>query len=94
MLTNQLKYAKQVRRVDLPEDVVSVNTRVTIKDIETGAEEIHTFVPPGKAKQKHKTKSIMTPHGLAVVGCSAGDRIKWPINGEEKEFEILKVERL
>jgi len=94
MLINQLKFAKQVRRRELPTDVVTVNSRVTIKDTATGEEHIHTFVPPGKAKMKHKTQSIMTPIGLALIGYSAGNRINWPINGEEREIEILKVEQL
>jgi len=92
-LLEELKRAKQVRRRDLPNDVVSVNSRVTIKDLSTGAEETHTFVPPGKAKMKHNTKLIMSAVGLALVGYSAGSRIKWPVNGSETEIEILQVER-
>ncbi|MBF6608587.1 MAG: GreA/GreB family elongation factor [Flavobacterium sp.] len=94
LLTTQLKYAKQVRRRDLPEDVVSVNSRVTVKDTATGEEQELAFVPPGKGKLKHKTQSIMTPIGLALVGCAAGDIVKWPVKGEPKEFEILKVVKM
>lgn len=94
LLTTQLKYAKQVRRSELPHDVVTVHSRVTIKDIASGEQEVYTFVPPGKQKMKLKTQSIMTPVGLALIGCSAGSRIQWPIKGEEREIEILKVERL
>lgn len=94
LLTNELRRAKQVLRRDLPQDVVSVHSRVTIKDLETNEEKVHTFVPPGKAKQKHKTESIMTTMGLALVGRGAGARVEWPMNDGHKSFEILKVERL
>ncbi len=94
LLTNELKRAKQVLRRDLPEDVVSVHSRVTVKDLQTNEEKVHLFVPPGKAKQKHKTESIMTPMGLALIGRGAGSRVEWPMNDGQKSFEILKVERL
>lgn len=94
LLTNELKRAKQVLRRELPEDVVSVHTQVTVKDLETNQEQTHKFVPPGKAKHKHQTQSIMTPIGLALVGHSPGARVEWPLNGAQKSYEILKVERL
>ncbi len=94
LLTLELKRAKQVRRRDLPDNVVDIDTRVTIKDVESGAEETYTFVPPGKSSLKHKTQSIMTPIGLALVGYKVGSAIKWPVDGVEKEFEILAVDRL
>jgi len=94
LLTNELRRAKQVLRRDLPEDVVTVHSCVTVKDLETNQESVHKFVPPGKAKQKHKTESIMTPMGLALVGRGAGARVEWPMNDGQKSFEILKVERL
>lgn len=94
LLTNELKRATQVLRRDLPQDVVSVHSRVTVKDLETNEEKVHTFVPPGKAKQKHKTESIMTQMGLALVGRGPGSRVEWPMKEPQKSFEILKVERL
>ena len=93
-LTAELKHAQQVRRRDLPEDVISINSRVTIKDVASGLEEVHSFVPPGKARPKHKTKSIMSDVGLALVGYRPGTKITWPVGGQDREIEILKVERL
>lgn len=92
-LISELKYAQQVRRRDLPEDIVSINSKVTIKNPATGAEQVLSFVPPGKARPKQQTKSIMSPIGLALVGYRQGAKIKWPVEGEDREIEILKVER-
>ncbi len=93
LLTDQLRHARQVRRKDLPADVVDINSRVTIKFLGSGEERTHIFVQPGKARQRHGTESIMTPMGVALVGHSAGTKIKWPFNDSEEEIEILKVER-
>lgn len=94
ILKLQLKNAKQVPRVHLPEDVVSINSRVTIKNLDTDQEEVHHFVAPDKAKQRNNTKSILTQIGLALVGNKEGDLIDWPFNAEVKQIEIVKVERL
>lgn len=94
LLLNELKNARQVRRRDLPQDVVSVNTKVRLKNHLTGFHEVHNFVPPGKAKLKKQTKSITSPIGLALVGYAPGAKIKWPFDGRETELEILEVEQL
>ena len=94
ILKLELKNAMQVTRVNLPEDVVSIDSRVTIKDLDTDQEEVYLFVAPDKAKQKNNTKSILTQMGLALVGYREGDLINWPFKDEVKQIEILKVQRL
>ena len=90
----QLKKAKQLTRKNLPLDVVTVDSKVNIKNLSTSEEEIYTFVAPARAKKKNNTESIISPMGLALVGNKTGDVIKWNFGEEEKEFEITNVERL
>lgn len=90
----QLKHAKQLTRKNLPMDVVTVDTKVTIKNLDTNQEEIHTFVAPDKAKRRNNTASILSTMGLALVGCKIGDVINWNVDQVEKQFEIINVERL
>ena len=94
ILKLELKNAQQVTRVNLPEDVVSVGSRVTIKDLDTEEEEVYLFVAPDKAKQKNNTRSILTEMGLALVGYKEGDLINWPFKVADRQMEILKVQRL
>ena len=94
ILKSELKAARQVRRKDLPADVVDIGSRITIKDHSTNEEEVYQFVVPDKAKPKNYTKSILTRMGLALVGYKAGDLVKWPFDDQMREIEILKVERL
>lgn len=90
----QLKNAKQLTRKNLPLDVVTVDAKITIKNLDTNQEEIYTFVAPDKAKKRNNTESILSTMGLALVGCKIGDIVKWNVGEEEKQFEILNVERL
>ena len=96
-LNEKLENAEQVRRVDLPEDVVTTNTRVTLKDHSNGSnapEEVYVFVAPRKARRKHKTESIASETGIAIVGYKQGDIVEWPSDGGIKKMEIVKVENL
>ncbi|UFH47460.1 GreA/GreB family elongation factor [Flavobacterium galactosidilyticum] len=93
-LLAQLKSAKQVTRKELPEDVVNIDTRATVKYLDNNEEEVFTFVAPDKAKRRNNTESIMSTMGLALVGYQAGDKLTWSFEEGEKEIELLKVERI
>jgi len=45
-LERELRSAKQVLRRDLPADVVTADTRVTVKDLESGAETTYKLFMP------------------------------------------------
>ena len=90
----QLKNAKQVVRKSLPLDVVTVDAKVTVKNLLNNQEEVYTFVAPARAKRKNNTESIVSSMGLALVGCKTGDVVKWHFGEEEKQLEITNVERI
>ena len=94
ILLLQLKKSKQVTRKNLPLDVVTVDSKVTIKNMQTDQEEVFTFVAPDKAKRRNNTESILSNMGLSLVGCKVGDEISWDFEGEEKKMQIINVERL
>lgn len=91
ILLDQLKNAKQVLRRELPEDVVTVNCEVKIKDVETNEEEKYLFVQTNREKEKKGKYSILSPIALATVGNKVGDVINWPFKNGEKKIEILSV---
>ena len=92
ILLNQLRYAKQLRRRELPEDVVTVNRAITVKDVETEEEEKFLFLQTSKEKVKKGKYSILSPMALATVGNKVGDVITWPFKDGDKKIEILSVE--
>ncbi|MDQ0475705.1 MULTISPECIES: GreA/GreB family elongation factor [Chryseobacterium] len=92
ILLDQLKVAKQVLRKDLPDDVVTVNCEVKVKDVSTNEEQKYLFVQTDRAKIKKGKYSILSPIGLAIVGNKVGDIITWPFEDGDKKIEILGVE--
>lgn len=91
-LNQELRSAQQVLRKDLPENIVTVNRRVTIKDHSDNTEATYTFVSTGRERRKKGKYSIMSEMGIATVGYKEGDTITWPFPNGTKKLEILKVE--
>lgn len=91
-LTAELRGAKQVLRRDLPEDVVTVDRKVTLKDHTADTQNEYIFVASTKAKPKKNKHSILSNLALAVVGYKVGDVINWPFQDGERKLEILNVE--
>lgn len=94
ILIKELKKAKQVIRRELPEDIVTLNKLVTVKNINSNEILTVTFVGPNKAKPNKNKPSILSDLGIAIVGYKVGDIVKWPTNEGEIKYEILKVESL
>ena len=91
-LASELRNAQQVRRRALPEDVVTVNRKVTIKDHSQNKEEEYIFVGVAEARPKKNKHSILSDMALATMGYKVGDVIEWPFRDGERRIEILKVE--
>jgi len=94
LLSAELKNAKQVLRKELPEDVVTVNRKVTLKDHSKNVEETYIFVDSNKERRKKGKYSITSGIALATVGYRAGHILNWPFRDGERKIEILKVEKI
>lgn len=93
-LEKELKNAKQVLNRDLPENVVTVNTEVLLRDLQTDEEIKQKFVAPKKAKRKNGTTSILSEIGVATLGYQENAIIQWDLLAGEKYLQILKVSKL
>ncbi|MEM0519400.1 GreA/GreB family elongation factor [Aequorivita flava] len=94
LLVLELKDAEQVYRRDLPNDIVTVNRRVKIKDHTVNKEREYTFVSSNKANNKKGKTSILCDVAVATLGRKVGDVINWPFKDGERKLEILKVENI
>jgi len=92
LLLGELKKASQVLRKDLPEDVVSVNRKVTYRDHSNNEEKTVLFVGPKRSKPGKNRISILSDEGIAMVGYKVGDLVEWPSAKGDLKLEILHVE--
>lgn len=93
-LEKELKNAKQVLNRDLPDNIVTVNTEVLVKDLNSGEEITQKFVAPHRARRKHGTTSILSEIGVATLGYEENAIIQWDLPEGSRSLQILKVTRI
>lgn len=92
LLEEELSRADVVSSEELPDGVVSMNSRVSFKDLDTGRESMLTLVYPHEAKIEESKVSILAPVGSALIGLRVGDIIHWPLpHGKEKRLKVISV---
>jgi len=90
-LEEELDRARVVDPKDIPGDVVTMNSVVRTKDLDTGEEKSFALVFPDKTGAGEKTVSILAPLGMALIGCREGDRIEWNIPAGTKRMRITEI---
>ena len=90
-LENELKHANILPAKSIPENVVGINTKVQVMDIETS--EIWSFglVAPSEARIKNNKVSIFSAIGLALLGYEAGKEVSWEMPEGMKTYKIEEV---
>jgi len=91
-LESELKKAKVVNKEDLPDDVVRLNSKVTVKEEKENKMMELTVVTPEKANIKERLISVMSPIGTALIGFRKGQRIRWKVPSGKKTFTIMDVQ--
>ncbi|ACS87419.1 nucleoside diphosphate kinase regulator [Musicola paradisiaca] len=91
-LNAELDRAHIVAPVEIPPDVVTMNSRVRFRDLLTCEEHIRTLVYPATLKDSSEQISVMAPLGAALLGMHVGKTINWPLpNGEETRIEVMEL---
>lgn len=78
-LREELRRGKVVASKDIPEDVITMNSKVRLRDLESGEEMIYSLVFPASADVSQSKISILAPIGTALIGYRVGDTIEWKV---------------
>jgi regulator of nucleoside diphosphate kinase len=90
-LEAELDRAQVVPPQDVPADVVTMNSEVAVRDLDSGAEMIVRLVFPSEADVDRQKISILAPVGTAVLGYRVGDTIQWTVPGGIRRLQIERV---
>lgn len=75
----------------IPHNVVTMNSRVRLKDMETDEEKIYTLVFPSDADIERYRISILAPIGTAILGYRAGDTVDWLVPAGKRKVRIQEI---
>ncbi len=90
-LAGELRRARVVPRSQIPRDVVTMNSTVRLRDLESDEEETYTLVYPEDADIEADRLSVLAPIGTALLGYRAGDVVEWPVPAGVRRFRVEKV---
>ncbi len=92
-LERTLRNARVIDDEDISEEVVSIGSRVTVKDIEFDEEIKYTIVGSAEADPYEERISNESPVGRALIGGKAGDIVEVQVPDGVIKYEIISISR-
>ena len=90
-LEGELKRARVVPESDMPPEVVTMNSVVRLRDLESEETEEYELVYPAEADMAHNQISVLAPIGTAILGYRLGDVIEWPVPAGLRRLRVEEV---
>ena len=96
-LEHEIDRASIVKATEVPKDVVTMNSRVKLRDLDSGdALDFSLVFPtfPFAAGSDHlapMTVSVLAPIGTAVLGNRVGDIIEWEVPAGGRRLKVEDV---
>lgn len=90
-LEEELMRAEIVAPQEIPGDVITMNSSVRLKDLDTKKELTYTLVFPADADAGQNKISVLAPIGTALLGYRVGDIITWAVPAGQRRLKVEKV---
>ncbi|MDZ4199258.1 MAG: nucleoside diphosphate kinase regulator [Kiritimatiellia bacterium] len=91
-LEQELAGAKSVAPKDIPPDVVTMNSRVQLVDLDTNEDLHYTLVFPEDADVAESKISVLAPIGTAILGYREGYEFDWQVPDGVRRLKIVQLE--
>lgn len=91
MLSEELLKAEIVEPLKIPRDVVTMNSLVKFRDVDTREVYMHSIVYPANANYEDGKISVLAPIGMALLGYRVGDVVEWPVPAGVRRLRIEEV---
>jgi regulator of nucleoside diphosphate kinase len=90
-LAEELRRATIVAPTDVPADVITMNSRADVQDLESGETESFTLVFPADANVDEDKISVLAPIGAGMLGYRVGDEFEWKVPAGVRRMKVVKV---
>ena len=90
-LEHELELAETVSPEEVPGDVITMRSKVRLKDLDTGEEMVYTLVFPSEANFDEGKISVLAPIGTAMLGYRVGSRIEWQVPSGLRRLKVEEI---
>jgi regulator of nucleoside diphosphate kinase len=90
-LEAELKRANVVESNEVPADVVTMNSKVLFRNLDSKEEMTYSLVFPEDANIESGAISILAPVGTALLGYREGSTVEWAVPSGRRRFKIEKI---
>ena len=90
-LEAELDRADIVDPKDIPADVVTMRSKVRLKDLVSGESNTYSLVFPTEADFAEGKISVLAPIGTAILGYRQGDTIEWPVPSGLRKLKVEEI---
>lgn len=90
-LRGELERAQIVAPQEIPGDVITMNSTVTLTDLDTEEQETYTLVYPEDADMAQDKVSVLAPIGTAMLGYRVGDVFEWEVPSGKRRLRVAKI---
>ena len=87
----ELSRGKVVAPAEVPPDVVTMNSRVRLVDLDTHEEMVYILVFPQEADLTQSKISVLAPIGTAMLGYRVGDTFTWQVPDGVRRLQVKEV---
>jgi regulator of nucleoside diphosphate kinase len=90
-LEDKLEYAEVAASEEIPSNVVTMRSRVKLKDLDNGEEAVYSLVFPTEAKSEEGKLSILSPLATAILGYRLGDTVEFQAPARLRRLRVLEI---
>ena len=91
LLTEELLRAEVVEPLKIPRDIVTMNSLVKFRDMETREVYMYSIVYPANSDFEKGRISVLAPIGMALLGYRVGDVVEWPVPAGMRRLKVEEV---
>ena len=90
-LEAELARGQLVAPSEVQPDVITMNSKVCLVDLDTNEEMVYVLVFPQDADITQSKISILAPIGTAMLGYRIGDEFTWPVPDGLRRLKVMQI---
>ena len=91
LLMEELDRGNIVEDNAIENDVIRINSEVTIEDMSTQKQMKFQIVLPSQANIKESKYSVLVPLSVAIIGFKVNDQVDWELPAGNKTLKVIAV---